>query len=187
MGGQGKTQVALEYCRLWKNASDIFWIDATSESTLKADFALLSYVLDNSTSPALETEARVINVRRALTGRETPWLMVLDNYDDPQSYNLKQFIPDNTLGMVIVTSRHKDAEALADPKNRIELTGLNENEAIQLLLLESELNNSANISFENAVTIVHRLAYHPLAIAQAGAYISIRSLDLDQFVDVYNE
>jgi hypothetical protein len=186
MGGQGKTQVALEYCRLWRNVSDIFWIDATSESTLKADFALLSYVLDPATSSALELDARVTNVRRALADREDPWLMVFDNYDDPQSYNIKKFIPDNKLGMVIVTSRHKDAESLASPETRLELTGLNENEAIQLLLLESELKRSDNISTEHATAIVHRLGCHPLAIAQAGAYINMRNLDLEEFTPVYN-
>jgi tetratricopeptide (TPR) repeat protein len=187
MGGQGKTQVALEYCRLWRNTSDIFWIDATSEGTLKANFALLSYVLDPSTNFALETEARVSTVRRALADRKTPWLMVFDNYDDPQSYNIRKFLPDNKLGMVIVTSRHKDSESLADRENRIELKGLDETEAIKLLLLESEMNRSVNISTQHATAIVHRLAYHPLAIAQAGAYISMRNLELENFLDDYNK
>jgi tetratricopeptide (TPR) repeat protein len=188
MGGQGKTQIALEYCRLWRNVYDIFWIDATSESTLKAHLALLSYVLDPSTSPALETEARVSNVRRALADRESPWLMVFDNYDDAQSYSIRKWIPENKLGRVIVTSRHKDSESLADKGNRIELQGLNDTEAIQLLLLESEKTHSNTLSLrEHATAIVHRLAYHPLAIAQAGAYIRTRDLELNDFMNHYNK
>ncbi|KAN0095792.1 hypothetical protein V8E51_016503 [Hyaloscypha variabilis] len=187
MGGQGKTQVALEYCRRSRNAFDIFWLDATSEGDLKTDFALLSHVLDPSTGPDLETEARVSNVRRALASQKSPWLIVFDNYDDPASYNILKFIPDNKLGMVIITSRHKDTESLAPKGNRIELTGLNATEANRLLLLESELNQPANISWDHAASIVHRLGYHPLAIAQAGAYINMRNLDLKDFLAVYNE
>jgi len=187
MAGQGKTQVALEYCRLWRNASDVFWLDATSEGTLKADFALLSHVLDPSTSPALETDARVSNVRRALANQETPWLMVFDNYDDPLSYNLLKFFPENKLGMVIITSRHKAAESFALRQNRIELMGLTESEANRLLLLESELDPSVNGSSEHSAAIVHRLGYHPLAIAQAGAYINMRNIALEDFLGIYNQ
>ncbi|KAE9367386.1 hypothetical protein N431DRAFT_486511 [Stipitochalara longipes BDJ] len=187
MGGQGKTQVALKYCGLWRNASDIFWVDASSEAALKADFALLSHVLDPSTSPALETDARVSNVRRALADQESPWLIVFDNYDNPLSYYILKFIPDNKLGMVIITSRHKDAESLAQKENRVELMGLYVAEASRLLLLESELDQSVNVSSEHAAAIVHRLGYHPLAIAQAGAYINMRNLDLEDLLSIYNE
>lgn len=89
--------------------------------------------------------------------------------------------------MVIVTSRHQDSEALADKENRIELKGLDETEAIQLLLLESEIDNPEGIPIQHATKIVHRLAYHPLAIAQAGAYIRMRSLNFQDFLEVYNE
>jgi tetratricopeptide (TPR) repeat protein len=187
MGGQGKTQLALEYCRIQRNISDIFWIDATSESTLKAQFALLSNVLDPAMSPTLDTEARVSNLRRKVAERTIPWLMVFDNYDDPQSYNIRKFIPDSKLGMVIITSRHKDSESLTDQANRIELNGLNETEAVELLFSESETDPPLNVSTPHATAIVSRLGYHPLAIAQAGAYISMRNLKLEDFLDHYNQ
>jgi len=40
MGGQGKTQVALEYCHRAKanGVRAIFWVDATSERTLQKSF-----------------------------------------------------------------------------------------------------------------------------------------------------
>jgi hypothetical protein len=114
--------------------------------------------------------------------------MVFDNYDDAQSYSIRKFIPENKLGRVIITSRHKDSESLADKGNRIELQGLNDTEATQLLLFESEKKHSDTMSVsEHATAIVHRLAYHPLAIAQAGAYIRTRDLELQDFLNHYNK
>jgi hypothetical protein len=185
MGGQGKTQVALEYCRELRGKMDIFWIDGTSEGTVKSNFASLSQLLDLTLSPNLDVDARVAITRRALTNRQRPWLVVFDNYDDPSSYDIRDFIPDNRFGNVIITSRHKDAEYLADEVNRIQLQGLEEADATKLLLLHSELSESDTAAVEHAVTIVDRLAYHPLAIAAAGAYINMRRLPLQKFLVEY--
>lgn len=43
LGGQGKTQIALEYCLMAKDRTQaILWIDATSETTLKKEFATIA-------------------------------------------------------------------------------------------------------------------------------------------------
>jgi hypothetical protein len=61
-------------------------------------------------------------------------------------------------------------------------------EAIKLLLLESEIKQSEDrkVTIEDASTTVGFLAYHPLAIAQAGAYIHMRGLSLQNFSVEYN-
>jgi hypothetical protein len=107
---------------------DIFWIDATSEETVKTCFAALSPILDPFSSPTLELDARASTTRRALADRDQPWLMVFDNYDDPTSYDIRGFIPENTLSRVIITSRHTEVEYLAEESNRIQLQGLEESE-----------------------------------------------------------
>ena len=153
---------------------------------MKPNFASLSQLLDPASSPNLDLDARAAIARRALTNRERPWLMVFDNYDDASSYDVRDFIPDNKLGNVIITSRHKDAEHLADELNRIQLKGLEEADASELLLLHSELSESETAAIEHATAIVDRLAYHPLAIAAAGAYINMRRLPLRKFLVEYN-
>src|SRR5436189_519576 len=42
LGGQGKSQVALEYCQRTRGKpyGSILWIDASSENSIKRDFAL---------------------------------------------------------------------------------------------------------------------------------------------------
>jgi adenylylsulfate kinase-like enzyme len=50
LGGQGKSQIALELCRrLKKDCRGIFWLDATSEATLERDFEGLAENLNQPT------------------------------------------------------------------------------------------------------------------------------------------
>jgi hypothetical protein len=72
MGGQGKTQVALEYCRRRRDTANILWIDATSEDSLASSFASLSQVIDPSSNPALDRENRMGVTRRALAASSNP-------------------------------------------------------------------------------------------------------------------
>jgi len=187
MGGQGKTQVALEFCRRSRALTDVFWVDATSEESLRGGFSALSYVLD-STLDNSDWEARSSFTRRTLANSGRPWLLVFDNYDNPQSYDIRKYIPENMLGRIIITSRHKDSESLTDKPQRIQLCGLEEKEAVRLLLSraigQAEADNSTS---EQATVIVERLGYLPLAIAQAGAYINMRRLPLHKFLQEYDK
>ena len=59
---------------------------------------------------------------------------------------------------------------------------MEEDAAVALLVRQSGTNESIS---EDAKKIVERLVYHPLAITQAGAYISKRKLRLCKFTDHY--
>jgi hypothetical protein len=48
--------------------------------------------------------------------------MVFDNYNNPTAFNnIEDYMPSNKLGMILVTSRHANADKLADKENQIEL------------------------------------------------------------------
>ena len=88
-----------------------------------------------------------------------------------------------------MTSRHSDSENLAsDNNNAIELPGLPESAALQLLwayIRRKPSDQEAEAS--DARKIIQKLAYHPLAIIQAGSYIYQHRLSrLGQFMDHYN-
>ena len=55
------------------------------------------------------------------------WLLVFDNYENPNGLpNIADFIPQNELGAILVTSRHADSDALVLDQNDhvIKLDGL---------------------------------------------------------------
>lgn len=112
------------------------------------------------------------------------WLLVFDNYDAPDSFpNIRDFIPRSGLGAILVTSRHPDSNALViDQSHFIELSGLEEDAAVALLLQQSQTNEGIS---EDAKKIVKRLVCHPLAVTQAGTYIRKRKLRFCEFMDHY--
>ncbi|TGO67567.1 hypothetical protein BOTNAR_0039g00030 [Botryotinia narcissicola] len=185
LGGQGKTQIALQYCdRARKNnIRAVFWIDATSESTVKKDF---KSVLEHIESPADSTQDDqvVASVLNRLQDWNEPWLIVSDNQDDPSSFHLRDFMPSGQHGRILITSRHADTGVLAETDYDIELHELPKDDACDLLIKQSRVSDTA--SRDNAYAIVDRLGYHALAITQAGSYIQIQKIALSQFMDKYN-
>jgi hypothetical protein len=114
-----------------------------------------------------------------------PWVMVLDNYDDPNSFpNLQYFIPLGKHGNILVTTRHEDVVSL-DRGNAIELRGLAERDAFNLLFEQCMIKETES-QVQYGKAIAKRLGYHPLAITQAGSYIRQQKIDLSQFMDHYN-
>ncbi|TGO69307.1 hypothetical protein BELL_0780g00030 [Botrytis elliptica] len=185
LGGQGKTQIALEYCHRARknNIRAVFWIDATSESTVKKDF---KSVLEHIKSPVGSTQDDqvVASVLNRLQDWNEPWLIIFDNHDDPSSFHLPDFIPSGQDGRILITSRHADTALLAEKDHDIELHGLPKDDACDLLIKQSRVSNTA--SRDDAYAIVDRLGYHALAITQAGSYIQSQKIALSQFMDNYN-
>lgn len=185
LGGQGKTQIALEYCHRARkdNIRSIFWVDATSENTIKKDFeAILGHI--RSRADLTQENQGYALVLNKLRDWNEPWLMVFDNHDDPSSFHLPDFMPDGQDGRILITSRHADTAVLAEVDNDIELPGLPRDDACDLLIRQSRVGNAA--SRNDAYTIVDRLGYHTLAITQAGSYIQTQKIQLSQFIDNYN-
>ena len=187
MGGQGKTQVALEYCHRKKNNpySAIFWVDATTQARVEGSFQSISERIKKLTDDLPDLKARVAFVRRKLTSWTVQWLMVFDNYDNPATFpNIQDFIPESDFGAILVTSRHSDSiELVMNQKSHfIKLFGLNEKNAVALLTQQSQAEEGIAA---DAKQIVERLGCHPLALTQAGAYIRKRKLRLSEFMDHY--
>lgn len=96
MGGQGKSQIALEYCqRARKTYRGVFWINSSNVSTITQSVVTVARELNASTTAALtDDDAKVAFVLRTLEQWRERWLMVLDNCDDPGFFpEVEKFIP----------------------------------------------------------------------------------------------
>ncbi len=189
MGGQGKSQIALEYCHRKKTTlfPAIFWVDATTEDSIKGSFWIISEEIKKPTDVLSDIGARVALLLRILSSWSIRWLLVFDGYDNPNAFpNIADFIPQNDLGAIIVTSRHADSEGLVldGDSPAIQLHGLDRDDAILLL---TQWGKTKDFEFKDANEIVERLAYHPLAITQAGAYIKRAELQLSDFMKHYKK
>ena len=160
-------------------------MDATTEETGKESFESISERIKRQTDFLPNINARIAFVLKIFTTWTVPWLMIFDNYDSPVAFpNIQDCISQSELGVILVTSRNPDSNALVlDQSNHfIELSGLEENAAVALLIQQCQTKESIS---EDARKIVQRLWCHPLAITQAGAYIRKRRLQLCEFMDHY--
>jgi hypothetical protein len=185
MGGQGETQVALEYCHRAKDQrfKAIFWLDAMSETSLRKSFRTIAERM-KPPEMIIDDDSGVNLVLEKLGEWPEPWLMIFDNYDDPKEFNnLRDYMPGED-GCFLVTTRHADTDAMTDPENVIELPGLDQRSALDLLLKQSQVKETES-NAEEGKHIVTRLGFHPLAITQAGSYMKLRKIKLHDFLAHY--
>lgn len=124
LGGIGKTQLAVEYIRRYKEEhTAIFWLDANDNDSLRLSFRnIAQQILKCHPSTAVfdnidleEDLDRVVTaVKTWLNLRyNTRWLMIYDNYDNPRTpdysdrstVDVRQYLPGNDQGSVIITTR----------------------------------------------------------------------------------
>lgn len=172
MGGQGKTQLGLDFClrgELSKSYKVILWLNATSRRTIYQAIDRLRLALRIPTiNPFLETEewrwSQISEFMDLVGNHVSDWLLVLDNYDDPVEFQyIQNFIPTprNGHGTVLITTRSQD---LNDLGTTISVEGFSEQEAV-LLLTGKPCSN------EDASRVANALGFLPLAIDQARSYI----------------
>lgn len=99
MGGQGKSQIALEYCRQQRcTYAKIFWINASSETMATQSMERVAAEIGQLLTGIDDPRTKIRLVVQALERRSERWLMVLDNYDDPDYFTMiEQFIPTGLL------------------------------------------------------------------------------------------
>jgi hypothetical protein len=129
LGGIGKTQLAIAYAKAHRDDySAIFWLNIKDEVSVKQSYyriakrilqqhpttVQLRAIADNS--PLDEVVAAVKRWLEYV--KNTQWLMVFDNYDnpkiptntDPNAVDITQFLPDVFHGSTIVTTRSSVVE-----------------------------------------------------------------------------
>lgn len=118
-----------------------------------------------------------------LTGLDTPWLLVIDNADDP-TIDYSRFFPPGERGHILVTSRNWDCKIHATI-GYYEFGNMEEEDAITLLLKAADHDGTHDQQVrEVARPIAKTLGYLALALIQAGASIRHGICSLEEYLDV---
>ncbi|KAJ7144745.1 hypothetical protein C8R43DRAFT_563088 [Mycena crocata] len=173
LGGAGKTQIALKFIEQSLSVfSDIFMIDATTTETIEADFQRIALAKNSgSTMP---------DALKWLVSTPEEWLLLFDSADVPKM-NLNKFFPQCKHGNIVITSRNPGLRVYAGSDSLV--SDMEETDAVNLLL-KSASESDADENRQIATEIVKTLYYLPLAIIQAGAFIS-KSGALNSYLDLY--
>ncbi|KAJ7243975.1 hypothetical protein C8J57DRAFT_1191507 [Mycena rebaudengoi] len=176
LGGSGKTQIALKLMHETQSDrfTDVFFLDASTADTLRA--GLKNIALTQSIGSNHE------DALHWLSSCNKEWLLIFDNADDPK-LNLFNFFPQSTHGNILITSRNPQLRVHA-PDAHHRISDLEEEAAVQLLLVSAaEPATSENEML--ATEIVKVLYCFPLAVVQAGAYISKTGGALRRYLALY--
>ena len=110
----GKTQLAVAFAtRHHQEYKSVFWLDASSEDAVKDSFRVMAEAVFEVQDPTiLAGRQSIVHTKRWLSDRRnTRWLLIFDNHDDPESYRIEQYYPDVLHGSIIVTTRRPDSLA----------------------------------------------------------------------------
>ncbi|KAF7345888.1 FabD/lysophospholipase-like protein [Mycena venus] len=180
LGGSGKTQIALKFLDMMNRYqtprfTKQFFINASSRQTLDTAFKniALSQRIGDTSEDGLQW----------LISEIEEWMLLFDNADDP-TIDLFPFFPKCTHGNIIITSRNPQL-AEHGPRSHSRVGDMDETDAIDLLLLKAVKEKSTE-NTQWALEIVKELSYLPLAVIQAGAYISKFNC-LHQYLSIYRQ
>ncbi|KAJ7820595.1 P-loop containing nucleoside triphosphate hydrolase protein [Mycena olivaceomarginata] len=161
LGGAGKTQIALKFINESSSRfSDIFLIDSSSTETIDTGLKAIASIKGVGQSPQ--------DALRWLGNNADSWLLFFDNADDP-FIDLNMYFPQCDHGNIVITSRNPGLCVYGGANSPV--SDMEEVDAVDLLL-RSAAQDVTDVNKEAATQIVKILAYLPLAIIQAGAFIS---------------
>ncbi|RDW71025.1 hypothetical protein BP6252_07588 [Coleophoma cylindrospora] len=179
LGGQGKSQLALKYCQtMRKTYRGIFWIYAGSEASVSQTFETIADTLNHDKSVLKDLQQKIQFVKDTLYKWDERWLLVFDNYDQPNNFTkVKDFFPEGR-GDILLTSRTQGLKRLGTPLSVPEMTT---EEGLELLLYDCSSRNEAETR-QDGVKVIKRLGGLALAIDQAAAYMSYMHLPISYFL-----
>ncbi|KAH8647761.1 nucleoside phosphorylase domain-containing protein [Xylariales sp. PMI_506] len=193
-GGIGKTQVALQFAyRVKKNKPDysIFWVPALSHACFAKSYAEIAGELgiekgnDNDDLNDL--------VRRYLcSGKAGKWILIVDNADDtslilgqPGNPGIIRYLPESEHGRVVFTTRSREVAFAVAVSNIINLKEMTQEEGINFL--DNSLTRKELLQDKaTTVKLLEELAYLPLAITQAAAYLNRNQLSIPNYLGLLN-
>ncbi|KAJ5560226.1 hypothetical protein N7513_002625 [Penicillium frequentans] len=193
LGGMGKTQIALELAYQVREGSthSIFWIPATSIEAVEQAFMSINEWLGLPSGPSIDVKSQV---KTYLSSQEVdPWLLVIDNADDADMWisshtlpALKDFLPQCYKGFILFTSRNQQLAIKLVGPNIIQLSGLND--ATALNLLEKMIVRKDRMEDEDSANmLVKQLCGLPLALVQAASFINQNTISLETYLTLFGE
>ncbi|WP_294749850.1 ATP-binding protein [uncultured Ruminococcus sp.] len=181
--GCGKTQIALKIASLFEEKQYVVvWCNASSESTLLQSYT--SFLHSVGRGEEKMSAYRIVLLVKNWCKEVKNWLFIFDNYISysfGNTLNFEALIPDGNDGRILSTSlKYEDS---LETEN-IKISAFTDEESAKFLntLLRRP------ISSEDCSLLSLRMANHPLALAQAVAYINKnKDLNIEQYIALLNE
>jgi tetratricopeptide (TPR) repeat protein len=177
MGGVGKTQLALRYSHLYRDAyAGVWWLRAETDETLQLDALdacrAVGAELPEGTPPALALKRWL----EAAAGVPA-WLLVFDNAEDPA--RLRAWLPERGGHHLLITSRNPAWSGIAQP---VAIGVWSPEQGVAFL--ERRLHREASPA-DRAVLrdLAQALGGLPLALEQAASFLDDTGMSATAYVE----
>lgn len=181
MGGCGKTTVALESAhRLRDSLSHVWWVPEASGEALIATLRAVAFEAGATPSDFVEGRNPAEVLWKRLDTLTVPWLLVLDNIDDPAVLAAESArtadrtgwlrLPAHPRGTVLVTSREPSPQRWGDWVHVVSVDPLSGQDGA--MVLRDLAPGAGNV--EEARQLAEHLGGLPLALGLAGSYLGRR-------------
>lgn len=196
LGGVGKTQIAIELAHIVKKQDQadqadrsysVIWMPALSMASFEqactkmiSEFGIKRA---NDEDPK-ETFKRFLNSEKA--GK---WFLIIDNADKTETLygtteapgGIDEFMPESENGCILYTTRSREVAVSVAQNNIVKLSQIDDEDAKALLrdslIKKDQMQDTALID-----KLLHKLAYLPLAITQASAYIKVNKISVKEYL-----
>ncbi|KAJ5729684.1 Acyl transferase/acyl hydrolase/lysophospholipase [Penicillium malachiteum] len=194
LGGVGKTQIALELAyRAQESDTDcsVFWVPAMSPESIHQ--AYLGICDNLGLGVACKEKNEVLQTVQEYFSHQKSgrWLLIFDNADDIEMWgkssepgvrtNFQQFLPANSLGRILFTTRSTKVALALAPNKMIHIPEMDFSRAHRmmknLLVRQEHLNDE-----EKTREMLEKLTYLPLAIVQAAAFINQNGTSITEYI-----
>ncbi|SCV39880.1 related to ankyrin 3 [Fusarium fujikuroi] len=196
LGGVGKTQIAIKLAYIVKKQDQadqadrrysVIWMPALSMASFEqactkmiSEFGIKRA---NDEDPK-ETFRRFLNSEKA--GK---WFLIIDNADNIETLygttkapsGIDKFIPESENGCILYTTRSREVAISVAQNNVVKLSEMDDKDAKALLqgsLIEKDQMQDIALVDE----LLHKLAYLPLAITQASAYMKVNEVSVKEYL-----
>ncbi len=183
-GGVGKTETAVEFAYRYRDRYEaVFWIRSDTAAEVRACLRQISQLLDLDESDALDEDVTAQAVHRWLE-QNRAWLLVFDNADDPAE--LQALVPPRPRGHVLLTSRAHTLTTL-DIGEPLQMEILPREESVAFLRRRAQRETLDPEEATAANDLAEELGDLPLALEQAGAFISQRDNRIQDYLKSYRK
>ncbi|KAF4232361.1 hypothetical protein CNMCM6805_010007 [Aspergillus fumigatiaffinis] len=179
LGGVGKTQIALELAYRMRDREpqcSIFWIPCTSYDAVEQAYISIAQMVGLHTVEPGEVKERL---QTYFSQTDEKWILIFDNADEmgmwakgsPAAPPLKNIIPRSENGHVLFTSRNRQLALKLAASNVVSVPDVDQKTAKEIfrqLLIRKDLLQDDYVTS----ALLEQLAFLPLAISQAAAYIN---------------
>ncbi|KAL2848926.1 hypothetical protein BJY01DRAFT_246150 [Aspergillus pseudoustus] len=193
LGGVGKTQIALELAYRMRDREQecsIFWVPCTSYEAVEQAFLTIAEKVEIKGVKPANVKERLVSY---LGETNKKWLLIFDNADDREMWTegssdqppLSDFVPSHNEGHVVFTTRNRELAVDLASTDVLHVHELDEKSGVEFL--EKSLLRKVPHARNAMVDLLEQLAFLPLAISQATAYINKKGITVTDYLTLLQE